>query len=413
MDFENSRGIGDRSSQHLTLLNVILEPIPADGFDGHWGYLPGTQGSLAGVNLSDLQSLRAYRALVLPLVILDYSSDDLNSLKEMPFEVTPQGLVFYHPLNPYFETTTRSDLEWMVQKFETLHFQDWKNCVSQSQLPEGLQNFVLFNLIKRHNRLHSLLMGQPSRWINRVPENYSSRDGWVKNNIVARSTSTGKSDDSNTPFYWSRLNDYLRIRGFNLILKKALEMLNQRLTVLSQEDWYQKHLEKIEKRLDENKKKSTPSYETIHVWGGPIGGFNVNASRGLIQEAFHTPQFSQLFLVDQVSFSTNIGLFLTVSGLETFKPKSISELWFTRQFSYYSPLKNKSDIRKIPWSRVLVPLKMLEMAKLIDSQFNWDQIINEFEKNQVLIISDQVMFRQGFQTSSPLDPLLGFQMFNF
>ncbi|NDC37125.1 MAG: hypothetical protein EBZ48_03625, partial [Proteobacteria bacterium] len=80
-----------------------------------------------------------------------------------------------------------------------------------------------------------------------------------------------------------------------------------------------------------------PYVQPVQVWGGPVAGVNVNASRNIITGTYYGSD-SQIQLVDSVSASANAGGFFGISGIPKTGIALSPNLQASRSYVHVRPL---------------------------------------------------------------------------
>ena len=205
-------------------------------------------------------------------------------------------------------------------------FRSFEEIVKAGAFPQELEPLILTKLYYRAlNALELFNLPNSSGW-PRPSLDINSASGLVKNGKVTKESVPGYPQrfahgDRPSPFTDGDLSRYLGIRFKNSLLATAIAQINEKLNLLKVSDLYVKRGETIRQRIIDHirTKPREPLYQPVEAWGGPMGGFSMNAGRQVTTGTYYGSS-AAIQLVDNLSLSGNIGYFMALDGLPTISP---------------------------------------------------------------------------------------------
>ncbi|HWU41782.1 MAG TPA: hypothetical protein VN132_00050, partial [Bdellovibrio sp.] len=376
---------------------------------------------------------RAYRALILPFTLVDVP-ESINRFSPKLGSVLSGNVVLTHPAAASFASCTYEDARWLMRRLQSLKPSDFSEIVKAGAFPAELEPLVLAKLYSRAlNGLELFNLANSAGW-PRPDLNISSPSGLVKDGKVTQEFTPGYPQrfahgDRQSPFDEGDGWRYVDIRGRTAIIDTALSQLNNKLNLLKVQDLYTKRGQQIQQRIIDHIRNNPlePLYQQIETWGGPIGGFSVNAGRQVTTGTYYGSS-AAIQLVDDISISGNIGYFAALDGIPKISPVGGANLVMTRDYTHVRPLLSIKEGTKVPWGDLVVPNFMSKLSQVLANpdpkaaqvgadgkpvKLPLDQFLTDLREGEVFTITDSVSTAAYLQVSSLFDVLLGITPFNF
>ncbi len=175
--------------------------------------------------------------------------------------------------------------------------------------------------------------------------------------------------DRQSPFQDGDLERYLGIRGRSAAISTAISHLNEKLDLLKVGDIYKGRQEQITQRIYDHIKKHPlePLYQQVEAWGGPVGGFNLAATRH-VSTGTYFGSSAPIQLVDNMSVAARLGYFMALDGVPTITPMGGANIMVMRDYTHVRPLLSIKEGTKVPWQDLVIPLFMNKLSKVLSSK---------------------------------------------
>ncbi|MFP5520084.1 MAG: hypothetical protein ACLGGX_09285 [Bdellovibrionia bacterium] len=432
-DFESRNWISHETETSLTFIDAILEPMSNEFFDIHWGYAPNPNNPAQVATVQRLSKYRAYRALLLPYVLVDVP-ESINRYSPQGASVLSGHIVLQHTSAESFAAASFEDIRWLLRRMQNWTLEDYKQVVRAGNYPTELQELVYRKLLHRTHNLFAVFNLQ-SPLQNSLPSlDFSSPSGLVVQGKVMREFVENYPQrfahgDRESPFRDGDLARYFEIRGRTVAIATALNHLNEKLQWLSTTDAVNQRRQDVQRRIQDYIRgdRKQPLFKEVEAWGGPLMGLQLAATRHVTTGTYYGSS-APIQMVDNLSVGMNLGYFLTLEGVPKATPQLGANLQVLRDYTHVRPLLSISEGKKVEWKDLVVPLKMASLAKLLndhesESPANTenpqnhkdpvDQFLSELREGEVFTISDSVALSSYIQLGSALDVVLGLSPLDF
>ncbi len=409
-DFD-SRGwvIENNPTNHSVVFSdAMLEPAVAEYFDIQWGYAPDPNNPNQLPAVQRYSRYRAYRALILPFTLVDVP-ESVNRYSPKLGSVLSGNVVLTHPSAESFSACTYEDAKWLVRRLADLRQQDFVDIVKAGAFPAELESLVLAKLMYRaNNALEMFSVGNVSGW--RMPSlDINSASGLVKNGKVTKEFVPGYPQrfahgDRQSPFQDGDLGRYLAIRGKSSVIGTAINHINEKLDLLKVEDLVQNRQNEISNRIMDHirERPYEPLYQKVESWGGPVGGFNLAATRHVSTGTYYGSS-AAIQLVDNMSVAGRLGYFMALDGVPNVVPMGGANIMVMRDYTHVRPLLSIQEGSKVAWKDLLIPSFMTRLSAVLDekgmikgkdaeapSRQPLDAFLAELREGEVFTITDSV-----------------------
>ena len=428
-------------SNSIVLADALLETQRNESFDWHWGFIQNVNSpdrderSRAISWVEYMSKFRAYRALIIPFTLV-FIPESINRFNPKNVSIINDYAILYHPLAGGFGAATREDIKWLLYRMSTWTERDFREVVAYAHYPDSIKELVYRKLVLRTRQTFEALKMQIPAGFPKPDLNYSSADGLVVKGKVVREKVDGYPQrfahgDRQSPFKDDDWYRYAGIRARTSVISSVLTKLNEKMQFLKTDSAAQNFQKDVVANITDHikNKPGQPFEKGIQSWGGPLFGFNANASRQVATGTYYGST-AAVQLVDNISLSASIGYFntfekmplpgFTSSGQPTLQrqfPIGIlsSNLSVQRNYVHVRPLYSMKDVTKISWNDLLVPMKMEKLAKTIDSKNIQDfrDFITDFKEGEVFTITDSVVAGIAGQLLTTFDFLMGMEPLNF
>lgn len=427
------------NSTSLVLADAVLETQRNESFDWHWGLIPdvnspSTDERNRAINwVSIMSKYRAYRALVVPFTLV-FVPESINRYSPKNVSIINDYAIFYHRLAGGFSAATREDIKWLLNRMNSWTEKDFREIVSYAHYPDSIKELVYRKMVLRTRQTFEAFKMQIPAGFPKPDLNYTSNDGLVVNGRVTVEKVAGypqrfSHGNRESPFKDDDWFRYAGIRARTSVIASALSKLNEKLQIVK----IDKAAEGFQKSVVDNivdKIRNRQPFETgIQSWGGPLFGFNTNASRQVATGTYYGST-AAVQLVDSISVSASLGYFNTLEKMplpgytSDFKPTIqrqypigilSSNLSIQRNYVHVRPLVSMKEATQISWKDLIVPLKMSTLAKQIDSKDIKDfrDFMFEFKEGEVFTITDSVVAGVAGQLLTTFDFLMGMEPLNY
>lgn len=410
--------------------DAVLEPALAEYFDIQWGYAPDPNNPDQLPVVQRFSRYRAYRALIIPFALVDVP-ESINRYSPKFGSVLSGHVVLNHPSAESFSACAYEDARWLVRRLAMLQTQDLFEVVRAGAFPPELEELVFAKLLYRaQNALELFNLKGTASWP--LPSlDINSSNGVVQNGKVMKEFIPGYPQrfahgDRQSPFQDGDLGRYLKITGKSSAIGTILNQMNDRLDLLKVSDLYKNRQQEISDRIAKHIKEKPfePLYQKLEGWGGPVGGFNLAASRH-VSTGTYFGSSAPIQLVDNVSVAARLGYFMTLDGVPNVVPVGGANVMVTRDYTHVRPVLSIKEGDKVSWKNMIIPhfmsnlTQVLEEKDLIKSKDGksmrqpLDVFLSDLRDGEVFTITDSVTLAAYAQISSSLDVLMGITPLNF
>jgi hypothetical protein len=418
----------DKENHSLVFTSATLEPANADYFDIHWGYAPDPNNPQQVAAVQRFSNYRAYRALILPFSLVDVP-ESINRYSPKFGSVLSGHVVLNHPSAESFMACTYEDAKWLVRRLVGLSDKDIREVVEAAKFPAELEEIVYVKTLYRIRNALELfdLKSSPERALPPLAINSPGglvRDGKVVKEFVPGYPQRFAHGDRQSPFQDGDVQRYWEIRLKSSFIETAINHLNSKLDLLKLEDVYSDRRKDIFNRITEHMrdKPREPLYQKVEAWGGPVGGFNLSATRHLTTGTYYGSS-APIQLVDNMSVAGRLGFFIGLDGVPTILPSGGANVMVMRDFTHVRPLNSVAEGKKVDWKNLLIPHYMKSLASILESPSTevhsqqtkpaLDKFLLELREGEVFTITDSIVLSGYAQINAPLDVLLGISPVNF
>jgi hypothetical protein len=396
----------NRKGLTLTFQDVVIESAVIDVPQLHWGIL--TEATL--------NSRRSIRALLAPLTLLDIP-ESVNMYSFEPAKIFNGGLTFSRPNAEKFKSETSiGDIRWIARKIAKLTRQDWTSIIQAGFYPADIQALIVEKTLGRVNQLMSLLAIKDF-----TPFKY---DAYISYGNVINGKATQEAydgyalrftyGDPKSPLRASELVRFFGIEAISNGLDYVLTKANTELQLISPDRWIAKHQENFYKDIFDHiiNHPNEPYIQPVQIWGGPIAGGNISATRNIVTGTYYGST-SEVQLVDAVSASAAVGLFLGVSGVKSLGISTTPQLQYSRSYVHVRPLTDIKTAWKDNWKNLYVPHFMNKLSKVLagkpdeSSADAMKSFLAEMKTGEMFIITDGLSAGNSAAVGIPLGALLG------
>ena len=430
-DFTSRGWVSDDNAQNHSVVftDAVLEPAVAEYFDIQWGYAPDPNNPDQLPTVQRFSRYRAYRALIIPFALVDVP-ESVNRFSAKFGAVLSGHVVINHPSAESFSACTYEDARWLVRRLNQLRYQDYQDIVRAGAFPRELEELVLAKLMHRVNNAFELF-NLKNNSLPLPSLNINSAGGIVQNGKVMKEFVPGYPQrfahgDRQSPFQDGDLERYLCIRGKSAAISTVINHLNEKLDLLKVSDLYAARREEITERIYQHirEKPLEPLYQKVEAWGGPVGGFNLAATRHVTTGTYFGSS-APIQLVDNVSVAGRLGYFMALDGVPMVTPIGGANIVVMRDYTHVRPLLSIKEGTKVPWQDMILPRFMNNVSKVLmqkdpvksadgkSERQPLDAFLTDLREGEVFTITDSVALSAYGQISSSLDVLMGISPLNF
>ncbi len=399
-------GIDEINKNKLTITfnDAVLEPAVIEVPQMHWGILTS----------DTIDSRRSIRALLVPLTLLDIS-ESVNMYSFEPAKIFNDGLSFTRSNAAAFKNETSiGDVKWISAKIAKLDRNDWTAILQAGRYPADIQALLVEKTLGRVDQLMKLV--HIKKWI--------SYDEYITiGNVI-----NGKAMQELYPDYALRFtygdpksplraSELLRFFGIDLVnggLSYLIDKANKYLQVITPEKWIKEHNQQMMDDITNHIQNhpDQPYIQPISIFGGPIVGGNVNASRNIVTGTYYGSN-SQVQLVDAITAAVNVGGFFGVSGIRSVGISLSPQAQYNRSYVHVRPLTDIKTAWKDNWSNLLVPRFLDKLAGTLAGKSDQDAgdaikaFLAQMKTGEMFIVTDGLAAGGTAQAQIPLGALLG------
>ncbi len=398
----------------ITFQDVVLEPAIIQVPQMHWGIFEQDSA------VDTLQSRRSLRALLVPLTVLDIPQS-ANMYAFEAAKIYDNNINFSREnANLFSNQTTIGDARWITRKIAKLTRADWTAILQAARYPSDVQALLVEKTIGRVDQFVQLT-GTPNLGFKPIAYNeYLSAGKVVKgketqeyyDGYVQRFT----YGDPQNPLRGTELAKYFGIKAISSGLGTLIDQANKYLQVITPQKYIDQHSKNFTNELISHLQNSpsTPFVEPLQVWGGPVVGGSLGASRNIVTGSYYGASKSQVQLVDQVSVSANAGLFLGVSGIPKVGISISPKVQYSRSYVHVRPINDISTAWKDRWTDLFVPTFMISLSKTLEGKpgeetdTSVSNFLSKLNVGEMFIVTDG--FSGGGEVSAqiPIGEILGF-----
>lgn len=432
-DFESRGWVTEDNKQNHSVVfsDAVLEPAVAEYFDIQWGYAPDPNNPNQLPAVQRYSRYRAYRALILPFALVDLP-ESVNRFSAKFGAVLSGHVVINHPSAESFSAASFEDVRWLVRRMAQLRYSDFVEIVRAGAYPQELEDLILAKLLHRAHNALELFNVKNSSALPLPDLNITSRSGLVKDGKVTQEFVPGYPQrfahgDRQSPFQDGDLERYMGIRAKSAVIGTVMNHINEKLDLLSTSDLFQNRRDEITQRVLEHirERPYEPLYQKVEAWGGPVGGFNLGATRHVTTGTYFGSS-APIQLVDNVSVAGRLGYFMTLDGVPKVTPMAGANIMVMRDYTHVRPLNSIQEGTKVSWKDLLIPRFMSKLSAVLDekdpiksqeegkpARQPLDAFLSELREGEVFTVTDSIALSAYAQASSSLDVLMGISPLNF
>ncbi|MCM2278099.1 MAG: hypothetical protein NDJ89_08480 [Oligoflexia bacterium] len=426
VDLEKNGWLTARDPERLTLTfgNATLEPALAEYFDAHWAFLPpATSRTLPMIR--QLSRYRAYRALLIPLVLVDIDESINRFSPKVRTGIINDQVVLTHASARSLSAATYEDARWMVRKLARLSRAQLRRIVEEARLPEEIAELVARKLVYRIFNLLELFDVRPETDLEKLPLRYDSPSGLIRQGIITQERVPGYPQrfahgDRKRPFDQGDLQRYIGIEAITSVLKDLLARINEKLAVQDPSDLAEKRQEQVLKRIQDHIRRNPrePLYQKVESWGGPIGSATLSASRHVTTGTYFGST-APIQLVDDLTLGGSVGYFRALDGYSGYLPSAGGNVSLLRSYTHVRPLASLEEGTKVKWSNLFVPKFMKDLGRILEKDapaegpHPLDEFLGGLKDGEIFTITDSLGVDAYLQNVSPLNVLAGFDPLGF
>lgn len=415
----------------ITLSDCILESPSPEYYDLHWGTTPNPKNPEMTSILELFTKNRAFRALIIPYVLVDLP-ESVNRFLPKSGSLVSGHIVFNHPFGGAFSGATFEDLKWLLLKMQSWTEKDVREIVDTASLPKDINELIYRKLLYRIHNMFEFFEMKPNFQTALPTLEYDAAEGKIKSGKVVQETFAPypfrfAHGDPEAPFQEGDYLRYFKIRGITSIVATALGEVSKRLQIKGVDDLARARALDIQNKIRDHIKTKPlePLYQKVESWGGPVAGFNVSATRH-VSTGTYFDSTAPLQLVDNLSVSGSLGYFMGIDGLNYVKPFGGLSVSLMRDYTHVRPILSVKEGDKESWGNLVVPKFMASISKILkepniistaetvaEEKSSLDEFLNELREGEVFTISDSIATSAYAQVSSSLDVLMGISPLNF
>lgn len=397
----------EKKSLTVTLINVALESALIVNIPPmHWGIFKS----------DTIQSRRPFRALLVPLTLLDID-ESVNMYSYEPAKIENDSLVFSRVYaNSFRNETSLGDVKWIAKKIAKLTRDDWVSIIRAAHYPADIEALVVEKTIARTNQLMALLQ---IKEFQPLPYNRYITYGNVINGKAYQSNYEGfpHSFAYGDPLNPLRVSEMARFFGIELIsngIKFGLDYASKYLQILTPDTYIKKHTEDFQQDIMDHVQNnpSEPYVQPISAWGGPIVGAGVTANRSVVAGTYYGSS-SPVQMVDSISVNARVGAFIGVSGIKAGLSVTPS-VSYNRSYVHVRPINDIKTAFKDNWGHIAVPFSMAKISNVLnqkegeDSSTAISNFLSELKTGEMFIVVDGVTLGNTTMIGIPIGAMLGF-----
>lgn len=432
-DFESRGWIkeNNKTNHSVVFADAMLEIQTPDYFDIQWGYAPDPNNSAQLPIVQRFSRNRAYRALILPYALVDVP-ESVNRFSPKFGSVLSGYVVINHPAAESFSAAAYEDVRWLTRRLATLTENDIKEIVAAGQFPSELNELITAKLLYRVNNALELFNVKRAAALKLPSLDINSKSGLVQHGKVTQEFVPGYPQrfahgDRETPFKEGDFARYLDTRLKSSVIVSAMGEMSKRLQVLKIQDVVSARQKTIQDRILQHIKTKPwePLYQELETWGGPIGGFNVNAHRNITTGTYFGSN-AAIQLVDNVSVSGSLGYFMALDGVPKVTPLGGANVVLLRDYTHVRPVLSIEEGSKVDWKQLLIPTFMGKLADVLEKdgliegktpddpkKQPLDAFLADLRENEVFTVTDSVALSAYLQVANSFDVLLGITPLGF
>lgn len=412
------RWVMSESDTSLLLQDIVIEAVESvseNGFavpDFYWGSVP------PGI----VSPYRALRALIVPLVLLDYS-EAVNFVSWEGLSVDGDALVVSHRSAQSFQGAVDSDdVRWILRKIARLSRADWQAIVGAAQYPPDISALMLEKTIARRNHWVKVLSEGQSLSYSRNLSVGKVLKGKLTLQCPADSfkcepgyASRFSINDPESPINVAEMGRFFLIEGITKGISKLSEVANRELlTFRDRQDLERAQSQKIAAEIrDFFEKNPTAKTYTIPVraWGGPVAGASLQGGRSVVTGSYYGGETGAgAQLVDSVSVNVQVGAYGAIQGVQNAFPFASGNVVLSRSFIHVRPIQSVKEGLTTSWKDLWVPSFMSRLGSLLgeagDLKSLQAQIESELKPGELFLVTDSVLVGGRVGAALPLTPLV-------
>lgn len=346
----------------VTLQGVVLEPGRINVQTVHWGL----------ISQQLQQDRRVFRGLVVPDVLLDYN-EKVNAFAWDPARIFNGAINFDYLYSEGFADVAYDDAKWIMARIARLTREDFRGMVALAGLPDDVSRLLVEKIISRRNAL-AKLFGLADEF-GVLPFDSRLSVGNVVQGQLVRDDYKGYPEEfyakpDKPPLRFSQLWRYAAIETISGGIGALLSVINTKLlTLASSGTVTADHQKAVSEGMAKYLMKTgslTGFQQTSGLWGAPIGGANLSASRTVVAGTYLGSD-SQVQMVDTMSVSLNAGYFLGWDGAAPIAaPGVASTVALSRSYSHVRPVQDMNTALKTHWGRLVTVGFMKHLARALN-----------------------------------------------
>ncbi|MBS1959205.1 MAG: hypothetical protein JST80_07040 [Bdellovibrionales bacterium] len=394
----------------ITFQDAVIEPAIIGGAPPlHWGILTSQV----------LDNRRSLRAAIVPLSLVDIP-ESVNMYSFETGKISNENLTFSRPYADAFANSTSiGDVKWIAKRIAKLTRKDWISIIQAAHYPPDIQALIVEKTIGRTVQLLSLLNMNVSDDNNLKYDPYITY-GQVINGKAVQESYDGYAlrftyGDPKSPLRASELLRFFGIESISSGLGFLIEKVAGYLQIITPDKYVQDHNNRVMQDVMDHisNHPNEPYVQPLQVWGGPIAGGSIKASRNVVTGTYYGSN-SEVQLVDVVSAGINVGAFVGVSGLGNINLGLSPQVQYNRSYVHVRPIQDIKTAWKDNWKKLYVPHFMSKLSGILNGEVDQDSgdaikaFLDTMKTGEMFIVTDGFAAGNGTTFGIPLGAILGF-----
>jgi len=387
---KEEKWILEEGETFLVLSDVILEKFSNEYFTPYWGQGPNPYLNTPEIKsaLFWLSKTREYRAMIL-LFALTKIPESLNHYYPTFLRIRSGFIEMEYYNASSFAAATYEDLKWMSQRLCSLTNSDISEIIDSGKYPQELNTLLKAKILYRINQSCEFFNQSASQLLPLPDLNISNPEKSIVGGKVLQSKFEGypqdfKHNDVDLPFEPSDYAKYLRILTKSSIIGSVLNLLNERLNLLTVDDAAKSYQKDLQKRIQDHIQNHPmePLYQKIESWGGTLFGFSASASRSVATGTFFEST-APIQLVDNLSVGVSLGEFRTWNGFQEITPFVGAQLSLNRDYTHVLPIQSLKKGEQVEWSKIYVPANLKNLSNILEDAVNGSDKGSDTEQKKI------------------------------
>jgi hypothetical protein len=362
----------DVSDQELIIKGFTLEPAELRNVNIHLPLMSRTRQ----------QDRRVFRSLLDIYVLTDFIQD-VNKIDWQVGRIFNEQLLLNHSYATEFNNVTMADMAWIHRRLNSLNREEIAKAISLAGYPTDIEALLLEKLLSRINKMSNYLGLSEVFPVNSMITLGNVRGGKLTGGDYQDYVIEFYNADKESPYRFSEIFKLFRTQITFSTLSGLLDSgIQKLLPSLSMED----ALADIQSQISDYRRNnaSQAGVAPVRAFASPLANGRLFANRNIVFGQY-LGSTAPIQLVDSVGADISLGAFGSITGLsQRIMPNFNAMVSVGRTYTHVRAMPDLSTASKQHVKKILVPLLMKKLGRVIKDEFECSIPTNAFVEEDVV-----------------------------